>query len=49
MKHLSEVGKNLYKTTNKATLKDYTLRSLRQLVRKEQGAGGAADGGVVFG
>jgi hypothetical protein len=39
MKHLWEDGKSLYKTSNKTKLKDYTLRNIRQQVRKEQGDG----------
>ncbi|MFD2718142.1 hypothetical protein ACFST9_05415 [Hymenobacter monticola] len=40
MKQLMDDGKSLYKTSDKARLKDYTLRNLRQQVRKEQGEGG---------
>ena len=39
MKQLMDDGKSLYKTSDKARLKDYTLRNLRQQVRKEQGKG----------
>jgi hypothetical protein len=46
MKQLMDDGKSLYKTSDKARLKDYTLRNLRQQVRKEQGEGGEAPGGV---
>jgi len=37
MKHLFDDGKSLYKTADKTKLKDYTLRNVRQQVRKEQG------------
>ena len=37
MKHLLDNGKSLYKTSNKTKLNDYTLRNVRQQVRKEQG------------
>ena len=42
IKQLMDDGKSLYKTTNKTKLKDYTLRDIRQQVRKEQGEGGDA-------
>ena len=41
MKHLLDDGKSLYKTSNKPKLKDYTLRNVRQQVRREQGGGTA--------
>ena len=44
MKLLMEYGKSLYKTTDKARLKDYTLRNVRQQVRKEQGGDAPAGG-----
>ena len=37
MKQLLDDGKSLYKTSDKTKLKDYTLRNVRQQVRKEQG------------
>ncbi|UOQ97318.1 hypothetical protein MUN81_19020 [Hymenobacter sp. 5317J-9] len=37
MKQLMDDGKSLYKTSDKAKLKDYTLRNVRQQVRKEKG------------
>ena len=37
MKQLLDDGKSLYKTADKVRLKDYTLRNVRQQVRKEQG------------
>lgn len=43
MKQLMDDGKSLYKTTDKARLKDYTLRKVLQQVRKEQGEGGNDD------
>jgi hypothetical protein len=36
-------GKSLYKTSDKTRLKEYTLRNLRQQVRKEQGEGGTKE------
>jgi hypothetical protein len=46
MKQLMDDGKSLYKTSDKTRLKDYTLRNIRQQVRKEQGEGGDAPGGL---
>ena len=37
MKQLLDDGKSLYKTADKTKLKDYTLRNVRQQVRREQG------------
>jgi len=44
MKQLMDDGKSLYKTSDKTRLKDYTLRNLRQQVRKEPGGGDAPAG-----
>ena len=46
MKHLLDDGKSLYKTSDKTKLKDYTLRNVRQQVRKEPGGGGGPDAGT---
>ncbi|GAA4040833.1 hypothetical protein GCM10022409_28530 [Hymenobacter glaciei] len=43
MKQLLDDGKSLYKTADKTKLKDYTLRNVRQQVRKEQGGGAGPD------
>ena len=42
MKQLLDDGKSLYKTSDKTKLKDYTLRKVLQLVRRQQSGDAAA-------
>jgi hypothetical protein len=47
MKQLLADGKSLYKTSDKTRLKDYTLRNIRQQVRKAQTASSDPEGPTV--